>query len=42
MYEIALMEKKLECSHAELLKMVPVLITTLEAKVLGLRRKRNY
>mgnify|MGYP001615630343 FL=1 len=31
-YEIALMEKKLECSHAELLKMVPVLITTLGGK----------
>ncbi len=31
-YEIAFMEKKLECSHAELLKMVPVLITTLGGK----------
>ena len=31
-YEIALMEKKLGYSHAELLKMVPVLITTLGGK----------
>lgn len=28
-YEVALMEKKLGCSHTEVLKMVPILITTL-------------
>jgi adenosine kinase len=31
-YEIALAEKKLDCTHAELLKMVPIVITTLGAK----------
>ncbi|MEK7457963.1 MAG: PfkB family carbohydrate kinase, partial [Patescibacteria group bacterium] len=31
-YEVALMEKKLGCSHVELLKIIPVLITTLGGK----------
>jgi adenosine kinase len=31
-YEIALIEKKLACSHADLLKKVPIVITTLGAK----------
>jgi adenosine kinase len=31
-YEITLAEKKLGCTHAQLLKMVPIVITTLGAK----------